>query len=117
MAYGIGVLAGISLANITLASIGQYFKISVVKYQDERLALTQDVIAGIKPIKFLNWERIFERKINTFRSLEFKYTKYIRYIDALVNFFWRSLSFALMYIFLSSPEGDRKSGNLYSVIL
>lgn len=44
----------------------------MMKYKDERIAITQDIIEGMKSIKYLSWENIFYNKIKNIRKKEFK---------------------------------------------
>jgi hypothetical protein len=49
-----------------------YEKMLTVK--DQRISLTRDVIEGIKSIKFLCWERVFNKKILDKRKKEFTFS-------------------------------------------
>lgn len=42
-----------------------------MKFKDKRVTLSKDIIEGIKNIKLMGWEAIFERKINDIRKNEF----------------------------------------------
>ena len=42
-----------------------------MKHKDQRISLTNDIIYGIRQIKFLNWEKIFYDKILGIRKSEF----------------------------------------------
>lgn len=67
--------------------IGSIYE-KMMQYKDARISLTQDVLMGIRQIKYLNWEPIFEKKILEIRQNEFKCLKIGKYLDALCVFFW-----------------------------
>jgi len=56
----------------SLAMVWFYEKMLTVK--DQRISLTRDVIEGIKSIKFLCWERVFNKKILDKRKKEFTFS-------------------------------------------
>jgi len=51
--------------------------------KDKRVALSKDVIEGMKSIKYLGWEKIFKGKIEALRSKEFKHVSIVRCLDGL----------------------------------
>jgi len=71
-----------------------------LKKKDERISLSTDIIEGIKSIKSLGWEKIFEKKINAIRNKEFKYIFSIRGLDALMSLFWNTIAHFLLFVFL-----------------
>ena len=68
--------------------------------KDKRVALSKDVIEGMKSIKYLGWEKIFKSKIEALRSKEFKNISIVRCLDGLSGIFWSSASYFLLYFFL-----------------
>jgi hypothetical protein len=56
----------------------------------------------MKSIKYLSWENIFEEKINKFRNNEFKALLVLRGGDGLLQVFWTTISYILLYAFLIS---------------
>ena len=68
--------------------------------KDKRVALSKDVIEGMKSIKYLGWEKIFKGKIEAIRSKEFKYISIARCLDGLSSILWNSTSYFLLYFFL-----------------
>ena len=60
----------------------------MMKHKDVRISLTQDVLMGVRQIKYLNWEPIFEKKILEIRQKEFQCLTVAKYLDALCVFFW-----------------------------
>jgi len=43
----------------------------MMKVKDKRISLSTDLIEGMKSIKYLGWENIFDRKIMAIRKKEF----------------------------------------------
>lgn len=87
--------------------------------KDKRVALSSDVIEGIKSIKYLGWEYIFQMKIARIRSEEFKYITTTRLLDGLLSVFWNSIQHLLLYFFLSNyvnAGNDLKSSNVFTII-
>jgi ATP-binding cassette subfamily C (CFTR/MRP) protein 1 len=44
---------------------------AILQYKDKRISLSTDVIEGMKSIKYLSWEGVFESKIMAIRRREF----------------------------------------------
>lgn len=64
-------------------------------FKDKRVSLISDIIEGMKSIKYLGWERIFEEKIKEYRKGEFKVLSLWRGFDGLLGVFWKSLRIVL----------------------
>ncbi len=47
-----------------------------------------EILYGIRVVKFYSWEDHFVRKINTFRDAELQSLKGRKYLDALCVYFW-----------------------------
>lgn len=74
--------------------IGSVYE-KMMQFKDARISLTQDVLMGIRQIKYLNWEPVFERKIIGFRAKEFACLKVAKYLDALCVFFWATTTIVI----------------------
>lgn len=72
-----------------------------MKKKDKRVALSKDVIEGMKSIKYLSWEDIFKSKIEGIRREEFKFVKITRYLDGVLSALWNSVNYFLLYYFLA----------------
>lgn len=48
---------------------------SLMKARDERVALMNEVLGGIRMLKFMAWERSFESRIHKVRRKELKYQR------------------------------------------
>jgi hypothetical protein len=85
---GLYVLAGAFVFNIIVSNSIFYFDKITLKFKDQRVSLASDVIDGAKSIKYLSWEKTFERKINELRGKEFKFIAINRMIDFFNVIFW-----------------------------
>ncbi|EAR94177.2 ABC transporter family protein (macronuclear) [Tetrahymena thermophila SB210] len=74
--------------------IGSIFE-QILKYKDQRVGLTRDILNGIRQIQLLNWQNIFFQKILDLRNHEFRQISYEKYLDAFCVFFWASSSLAI----------------------
>jgi hypothetical protein len=68
--------------------------------KDKRVELSKDVFDGIKSIKYLGWEKLFENKIMQIRKKEFCMMTSARAMDGFIACFWNSVSVVLLYFFL-----------------
>ncbi len=59
--FGVIPCIFISVGNLVVAKFWQQAYTDILKIKDRRISLTVDVIQGIKALKFLSWEKIFER--------------------------------------------------------
>eukprot|EP01016_Furgasonia_blochmanni_P025135 TRINITY_DN27095_c0_g1_i3.p1 TRINITY_DN27095_c0_g1~~TRINITY_DN27095_c0_g1_i3.p1 ORF type:complete len:735 (+),score=122.70 TRINITY_DN27095_c0_g1_i3:65-2269(+) len=78
MKVGIAVVGGI-VAFALLMWLTSYLSktmraayFTMAKFQGERNVLLNDILNGMKSIKYLNWESIFEKRMLNIRELEFK---------------------------------------------
>jgi len=67
----------------------------MMQHKDARISLTQDVLMGIRQIKYLNWETIFEKKLLEIRKREFQCLTVAKYLDALCVFFWAATTIVI----------------------
>ncbi|KAJ7476731.1 multidrug resistance-associated ABC transporter [Mycena latifolia] len=61
---------------------------NLMKARDERVALMNEVLGGIRMLKFMAWERSFEAKIMKIRVKELKYQRLNYIIEALLSGLW-----------------------------
>ena len=54
------------------------------------MTLSTEILQNIRPIKLLNWENVFERKIMSIRSIELKHNMLLKIFDALQSIIWGS---------------------------
>ena len=74
----------------------------MLKYKDKRISLSTDIIEGIKSIKYLSWEKIFNKKIMDIRNKEYFLLTIIRITDGFSRLFWNCIKQVLLYAFLTS---------------
>jgi hypothetical protein len=74
----------------------------------------------MKSIKYLCWERIFERKVEDIRSKEFCMLAIVRGSDGLLAVFWNTIGRVLMFVFLvgylEGGDGDLANVNVFTLI-
>ncbi|EGR31429.1 hypothetical protein IMG5_110000 [Ichthyophthirius multifiliis] len=73
MFLGLYVLIGSFAANLASTFMTLFMYQKIYQKKDGRVSLSKDVIEGIKSIKYLGWEQIFEKKIMNLRFQEFKF--------------------------------------------
>ncbi|KAF9484310.1 multidrug resistance-associated ABC transporter [Pholiota conissans] len=75
--------------------VGKYlaYKLSgaqenLMKARDERVSLMNEILGGIRMIKFMGWERSFEKRVMAIRTKELKYQKLNYTVEILWNAIW-----------------------------
>ncbi|KII87771.1 hypothetical protein PLICRDRAFT_92667 [Plicaturopsis crispa FD-325 SS-3] len=61
---------------------------NLMKARDERVALMNEILGGIRMLKFMAWERSFEKRVLEIRKKELKYQKLNYLIETLWNAIW-----------------------------
>ncbi|KAI6040937.1 P-loop containing nucleoside triphosphate hydrolase protein [Pisolithus marmoratus] len=61
---------------------------NLMKTRDERVALMNEILGAIRMLKFMAWERSFERKVLAVRDKELRYQKLSYMIEVLFNAIW-----------------------------
>ncbi|KAJ7122930.1 multidrug resistance-associated ABC transporter [Mycena epipterygia] len=61
---------------------------NLLKARDERMGLMNEVLGGIRMIKFMAWERNFEARVMRLRDKELKYQKLTYTINVLWSAIW-----------------------------
>ncbi|XP_078352062.1 ATP-binding cassette sub-family C member 10-like isoform X2 [Oculina patagonica] len=91
---GISFLAGLGFAillipvNRWLAEKIQKLSKEMMTQKDKRVKVMNEILQGIRVIKFYAWEKNFEEKINKLRAAELKSLKGRKYLDAWCVYFW-----------------------------
>ncbi|OJT05133.1 ABC transporter ATP-binding protein/permease VMR1, partial [Trametes pubescens] len=62
----------------------------LMKARDERVALMNEILGGIRMLKFMAWERSFEARVLKVRERELKYQKLNYVIEVLLNTIWNA---------------------------
>lgn len=65
----------------------------LLRYQDSRIKMMNEILVGIRIIKFMGWEECFLEIIRKIRTIELKYLNRIGVINCLSNFFWTCTPF------------------------
>ncbi|KAJ7610419.1 multidrug resistance-associated ABC transporter [Roridomyces roridus] len=61
---------------------------NLMKARDERVALINEVLGAIRMLKFMAWERSYEKRVMTIRERELKYQRLTYIIEALLSGLW-----------------------------
>ncbi|KAG8216833.1 P-loop containing nucleoside triphosphate hydrolase protein [Butyriboletus roseoflavus] len=61
---------------------------NLMKTRDERVALMNEILGAIRMLKFMAWERSFEKRVVKVRERELKYQKLSYMIELLFNVLW-----------------------------
>ncbi|KAI0717016.1 multidrug resistance-associated ABC transporter [Earliella scabrosa] len=61
---------------------------NLMKARDERVSLMNEILGGIRMLKFMAWERSFEARVHKIRERELKYQKLNYTIEVLWNAIW-----------------------------
>jgi len=105
------------IGNISIVGISQIFGLKGHWARDKRVWVLQEVFQGIRAIKTLCWEDIFEGKILKTRKEEFSNIRMIRIIDAFFNSLIRSIGFIIMLVLSVWLEGTQLKMDLYSSLV
>ncbi|KAG0704981.1 multidrug resistance-associated ABC transporter [Suillus ampliporus] len=63
---------------------------NLMKARDERVSLMNEILGGIRMLKFMAWERSFEKRVLKIRSRELKYQKLNYRIEVLFSAIWEA---------------------------
>ncbi|EAR88677.2 ABC transporter C family protein (macronuclear) [Tetrahymena thermophila SB210] len=119
MLNGLYVLIAAFIINFIAVQILHVFYGKQFKTKDQRISLCNDVIDGIKSIKFLGWENIFKKKIQNIRSKEFSYVLYTKIFDQVQVTIFTILSYLMLFLFLTNYVNDGGSlsdSNIFTII-
>ncbi|KAL4237303.1 Multidrug resistance-associated protein 7 [Mactra antiquata] len=91
---GLAFLAGLAFALILIPinrwlanKIGELSK-AMMEQKDNRVKVMNEVLFGMRVVKFYAWEDHFENKVNELRDAELKSLKGRKYLDAMCVYFW-----------------------------
>ncbi|KAJ7916824.1 multidrug resistance-associated ABC transporter [Mycena leptocephala] len=86
--FGLGVAVLCLPLNHYAGKIISSTQDNLMKARDERVALMNEVLGGIRMLKFMAWERSFEARIMKVRAKELKYQRLNYIIEALLSGLW-----------------------------
>nr|QST14991.1 ABCC10 protein [Diaphanosoma celebensis] len=91
---GLAFLAGVGFA-VLLVPVNRIIAVRIGRLsgrmmaaKDRRVQLINELLTGIRVIKYYAWERHFRHKIEGLREEELKALKGLKYLDALCVYFW-----------------------------
>ncbi|KAH7096201.1 multidrug resistance-associated ABC transporter [Auriculariales sp. MPI-PUGE-AT-0066] len=61
---------------------------NLMKARDERVSLMNEILGGIRMLKFMAWERSFEKRVMAVRGKELKYQRLNYIIEVCFNVIW-----------------------------
>ncbi|KAL7567897.1 hypothetical protein ACA910_019617 [Epithemia clementina (nom. ined.)] len=80
---GVGYMILLAPVNVFIFSIVSKQRRKVLKYSDLRVKMTNEILGGIRIIKFYAWERPFGREIGQLRASEMKALTKLAYTTAV----------------------------------
>uniref|UniRef100_UPI00398F0E09 ATP-binding cassette sub-family C member 2 n=1 Tax=Pristiophorus japonicus TaxID=55135 RepID=UPI00398F0E09 len=90
---GMGVMVLLIPINAVLASKSKTLQVLNMKHKDQRMKLMNDILNGIKVMKFYAWESSFEEQVLAIRENELKVMKKSSYLLAVANFLFTCTPF------------------------
>jgi ABC-type bacteriocin/lantibiotic exporter with double-glycine peptidase domain len=111
LVFGILLLVILTLVNVFISKkmIDCYKTVST--HKDKRISLSTDVFQGIKSIKYLSWEEIFQRRISDIRKMEFGALASYKAYNTCEGVFWNT--FPSLMLFLTLVWYVHEGNNLY----
>ncbi|KAF8178262.1 multidrug resistance-associated ABC transporter [Pholiota molesta] len=64
---------------------------NLMKTRDERISLMNEILDGIRMLKFMGWERSFEKRVHAIRDRELKWQRISYSIETLWNTLWSGI--------------------------
>lgn len=117
---GIGVGLLLVTVNLKISKLIGLNYHTLLKYKDKRINLIQDIIHGIRQIKYLNWENLLVQKISPIRKKELESLRNIKKLDGCCVFLWaitNCLISAITFIVYKNFSGKSlKSLNIFVTI-
>lgn len=101
---GPSVLAGFAILlilipiNAYIAKQEESLQMKLMKYKDERVKLTNEVLNGIKVLKMYAWETSFEKEIGAIRNKEMNVLRRLAYLKSSLTLVWLATPFFVSLI-------------------
>lgn len=80
---GVGFMVLLAPVNIVVFSVVGKMRRKVLKYSDLRVKMMNEILAGIRIIKFYAWEKPFKKEVKKLRDQELKYLTRLAYTAAI----------------------------------
>ncbi|XP_066905600.1 multidrug resistance-associated protein 1 [Halyomorpha halys] len=90
---GLGVMLIMIPANALFANFIKNFQVKQMKYKDERVKTTNEILSGMKVLKLYAWEPSFEANVQKIREKEAKVLRNSGYLRAALSFVWTCAPF------------------------
>ncbi|XP_026080611.1 canalicular multispecific organic anion transporter 1-like isoform X1 [Carassius auratus] len=124
---GPSVLAGLLVMvlmvpiNGWLATKSRGFQVENMKYKDTRMKIVNDILNGIKVLKYYAWESSFETQVQEIREKELKVMRKFAYLSSVSTFIFSCapaiVSLATFAVFVSvSPDNILDAGKAFTSI-
>lgn len=91
MFAGLAALLLMIPLNTILAKRMIYLQNIVMENKDKRIKVLNEILQGIRIIKFFTWEKSYSKKVNEIRNVELKTLRSVAYLNAFTNFTWGSV--------------------------
>ncbi|XP_015785719.1 multidrug resistance-associated protein 1 [Tetranychus urticae] len=86
--FGLLVMILLIPFNGYIASVSRNMQIKLMKQKDERVKFMNEILSGIKIIKFYAWEKSFLQHVTGLRNKELQHLKNISYLGCASSFLW-----------------------------
>ncbi|XP_039546373.1 canalicular multispecific organic anion transporter 1 isoform X1 [Pimephales promelas] len=124
---GPSVLAGLLVMvlmvpiNGWLATKSRAFQVENMKFKDSRMKIVNDILNGIKILKYYAWESSFESQVQGIREKELKVMRKFAYLSSVSTFIFSCapalVSLATFAVFVSvSPDNILDAGKAFTSI-
>ena len=96
---GLATMITIIPINVYLSNKQKIYLTQKLKYQDSRIRLTNEILSGIKVLKFYAWEQSYQDIINKLREKELNALFKISIYQSLINMVLGISSFMVLILF------------------
>ncbi|CAF0717000.1 unnamed protein product [Brachionus calyciflorus] len=124
---GVAALIGVSTIlifiplNIYIGNLTKKIQLTKLKQQDSRIKMMNEVLSGMKIIKFYGWELSFKDIIGKTRSKELHYLKKMGLLSISTNFLWTCAPLLITIVsfgsFLVLNDSEKFTANVIFVSL
>jgi ABC-type multidrug transport system fused ATPase/permease subunit len=80
---GVGYMVMLAPVNVVIFSVVSKMRRKVLHYSDLRVKMMNEILAGIRIIKFYAWERPFGKEVNKLRQKELEALTKLAYVTAI----------------------------------
>jgi len=80
---GVGFMVALAPVNVVVFSVVSKMRRKVLKYSDLRVKMMNEILAGIRIIKFYAWEKPFKKEVGQLRDKELRALTNLSYVSAV----------------------------------